>query len=141
VLTNIDRGSARLNREATVNKPKGTYTEAGTEIIGALTEFRDTIRAKILLDQKFTVRTVEIDLKPSPYAAVDVQKTRAILNVSQANFAAFLGVDVKPVHSWEQGAEQPSPIVCRFMDEIAHSPEHWRKRLRQSITSAPVNHE
>jgi hypothetical protein len=87
--TNVDRGTAGANRETRVKKPKGTYTKTGAEIIGALTEFRDTIRAKILLDQKFTVLTVEIDLKPSPYAAVDVQKTRAILNVSQAILRLF----------------------------------------------------
>jgi DNA-binding transcriptional regulator YiaG len=118
-----------------MKKPKATYTKAGAEIIGALSEFRDAIRAKIPLEQKFTVRTVEIDLKPRPYGAADVKQTREILNVSQAIFAAFLGVDVKTVHSWEQGAKQPSPMACRFMDEIAHSPEHWRKRLRQSITT------
>ena len=46
-----------------MKKPKGTYSPAGAEIIGALSEFRDAIRAKIPIEQKFTVRTVELDLE------------------------------------------------------------------------------
>ena len=117
-----------------MDKFKGAYSPAGAEIIGALSEFRDAVKAKTPIDQKFTVRTVELDLQPRPYGAEDVKKTREILSVSQALFAMFLGVDVRTVSSWEQGLKQPSPIACRFMDEIAHSPAHWRKRLRQAIT-------
>jgi len=104
-----------------MKKSTPVFSAAGAEIIGALTELRDTLRAKIPLDQKFTVRTVELDLRPREYSAEDVKRTRQILNVSQAIFARFLGVDVKTVRSWEQGLKQPSPIACRFMDEIAFS--------------------
>ncbi len=117
-----------------VKKRTPTFSPAGAEIIGALTEFRDALRAKVPLEQKFTVRTVELDLRPRAYRAEDVRRTRRILNVSQALFARFLGVDVKTVRSWEQGLKQPSPIACRFMDEIASTPEHWHERLRQMIT-------
>ncbi len=117
-----------------MKKRTPTFSAAGAEIIGALTEFRDALRAKVPLDQKFTVRTVELDLRPHAYGAEDVKRTRRILNVSQALFARFLGVDVKTVRSWEQGLKQPSPIACRFMDEIASTPAHWHERLRQMIT-------
>jgi putative transcriptional regulator len=117
-----------------MKKAKPVFSAAGAEIIGALTELRDTLRAKIPLEHKFTVRTIELDVRPREYSAEDVKRTRQILNVSQSIFARFLGVDVKTVRSWEQGLKQPSPIACRFMDEIAFSPEHWRKRLRQMIT-------
>jgi putative transcriptional regulator len=117
-----------------VKKSKPVFSAAGAEIIGALTELRDTLRAKIPLDRKFTVRTVQLDLRAREYRAEDVKRIRQILNVSQAIFARFLGVDVKTVRSWEQGLKQPSPIACRFMDEIAFSPDHWHKRLRQMIT-------
>jgi putative transcriptional regulator len=117
-----------------MKKSTPVFSAAGAEIIGALTELRDTLRAKIPLDQKFTVRTVELDLRPREYSAEDVKRTRQILNVSQAIFARFLGVDVKTVRSWEQGLKQPSPIACRFMDEIVFSPDHWHERLRQVIT-------
>lgn len=110
------------------------FSAAGAEIIGALTEFRDALRAKVPLDQKFTVRTVELDLRPREYGAEDVKRTRLILHVSQAIFAKFIGVDVNTVRSWEQGLKNPSPIACRFMDEIAHSPDYWRDRLRQMVT-------
>jgi putative transcriptional regulator len=117
-----------------MKKAQPVYSAAGAEIIGALTELRDTLRTKIPLDQKFTVRMVELDIRPREYGADDVKRTRQILNVSQSIFARFLGVDVKTVRSWEQGLKRPSPIACRFMDEIADSPDHWHDRLRQMIT-------
>jgi putative transcriptional regulator len=116
-----------------MKKSTPVFSAAGAEIIGALTEFRGALRAKIPLDQKFTVRTVELDLRSHEYGAEDVKKTRQILNVSQTLFAKFLGVDVKTVRSWEQGLKHPAPIACRFMDEIASSPEHMNKRFLQMI--------
>jgi putative transcriptional regulator len=116
-----------------MKKAKPVFSAAGAEIIGALTELRDTLRAKVPLDQKFTVRTVELDIRTREYGAEDVKRTRQILNVSQSIFARFLGVDVKTVRSWEQGLKRPSAIACRFMDEIAVSPDHWHDRLRQMI--------
>jgi putative transcriptional regulator len=117
-----------------MKKAKPVFSAAGAEIIGALTELRDTLRAKIPLDQRFTVRTVKLEIRPRQYGAEDVKRTRRILNVSQSIFARFLGVDVKTVRSWEQGLNRPSPIACRFMDDLAFSPDHLHDRLRQMIT-------
>jgi putative transcriptional regulator len=105
----------------------------GAEVIGALTELQDALRSGRPLEEFFTVRTVELDLDPRPYRAEDVRRVRDSLNLSQALFARFLGVDVKTVRSWEQGLRPPSPIARRFMDEIARSPDHWRERLRGMI--------
>ncbi len=116
-----------------MKKSTSDFSAAGAEIIGALAEFRDALRAKIPLEQKFTVRTVELDVPVREYGAEEVKKTRQVLNVSQELFAKFLGVDVKTVRSWERGLKHPAPIACRFMDEIASSPEHMKKRLLQMI--------
>jgi putative transcriptional regulator len=75
-----------------------------------------------------------VDIKPGVYGKEDVKRVRGLLNVSQAVFAQVLGVEVNTVSSWEQGVRGPSPIACRFMDEIAHDPLRWRKRLIDAVT-------
>ena len=109
------------------------YSPADLEIIGALTHFRDALKSGGEIEKKLTIRTMELDLKPRPYAAEDVKRTRKSLNVSQRVFACLLGVSVKTVRSWEQGERVANTMACRFMDEINHSPEHWRERLSESI--------
>jgi putative transcriptional regulator len=108
---------------------------AGAEIVGALNGFLDAIREGGEIAERFTVRTVELNLEPRTYAAEDVKKIRASLGLSQALFARFLGVGVKTVRSWERGDRKLSGMACRFLDEIAFSPEHWKARLRESIVA------
>ncbi len=64
-----------------------------------------------------------------------VIETRKVLNVSQVLFARFLGVSPKTVRSWEQNAGSPSPMACRFMDEIRRAPDYWAERLQESAVS------
>lgn len=108
-------------------------SSAGAKIVGGLTEFRDALKEGAKIDERFTVRTVELDLHPHSYGADDVKGIRNLLGLSQALFAKFLGVDLGTVRSWEQGKNPPSPMACRFMDEIRNSPDHWKGRLNQAI--------
>lgn len=110
-------------------------TKAGSEIIGALTEIRDALRSGAPIEKMLTVRTVELDLRPHPYGREDVKRVRKLINASQPLFAMLLGVDVDTVRSWEQGKRDPSPMACRFMDEIVIDPDRWRNRLRNAVTS------
>lgn len=101
-------------------------------IVEGLTAFRDALRDGCSLEEKFTVRTVELDLDPQKYDAESVKSTRGLLNVSQSVFAQLLGTSVKTVQSWEQGKNSPSNMAARFLDEIRKNPEHWLKRLREA---------
>ncbi len=116
-----------------MKKDKG-FSSADLEILGALTEFKDALKSGTI-EKKLTIRTVELDLEPNPYTADDVKRTRALLNASQGVFARLLGVSVKTVRCWEQGDREPMAMACRFMDEINHSPEHWKVRLGESVKS------
>ncbi len=123
-----------------MSKSKGPMTDQGltplgAKIVGALSEFRDVLRDGRPVEEVFTVRTLELRLEPRHYTSENVRETRRLLNLSQALFARFLGVDVKTVRSWEQGLKQPSPMACRFMDEIATAPDYWRKRVRDSAVA------
>ena len=85
--------------------------------------------------KRFTVRTVELDLKARTYTAEEVKKVRDLLGLSQPLFARFLGVSVQAVHAWENGGKIPSEMARRFLDEIALKPEYWRKRVSQMIVT------
>jgi putative transcriptional regulator len=58
-----------------------------------------------------------------------VRRVRALLGMSQAAFAAFLGVEPSTVRSWEQGLRLPSSMACRMLSEIEADSTHWRGRL------------
>lgn len=103
------------------------------KIIEGLEAFADALERGEDLSRRFTCRKVAIDLHPTPYSPRLVKKTRAILGVSQTLFAQFLGVSTNTVQAWEQGTTLPQPMACRFMDEIQHDPQRWRKRFQESI--------
>ena len=114
-------------------KKQPSKTALGQEIINRLQEFADALDNGDVLAEKFTCRTVEVKLQPTPYNPGLLKKTRTLLQASQATFAHFLGVSVQTVRAWEQGENVPSGIARRFMDEIRHDPDYWRKRLRAVV--------
>lgn len=84
------------------------------------------------VNELITGRSMKLDLACRTFDAQLVHSTREKLGASQAIFAQFLGVSLNTVRSWEQGAKQPNPMACRFMDEILLNPGYWRGRLADS---------
>ena len=93
-----------------------------------------TLQAGKPLESRFTARTYKI-APPPQYNGDGVRRVRELLAMSQAAFAAFLGVDPSTVRSWEQGLRVPSPVACRMLSEIEADPAHWRKRLAVCLVS------
>lgn len=118
-------------------------TPAGSEIVGALSDFYNTLKegGGEAVARRFTVRTVELDLEPRNYNGEDVKRVRKMLGLSQALFARFLGASVGAVRSWENGGKKPSNIVCRFLDEISLRPEAFRERIREALVPKPRGQE
>ncbi len=106
----------------------------GDRIVGGLREFADTLKSGKPITERFTCKTVIVDLKPTRYGFKEVKATRKLLRCSQAVFAQFLGVSLNTVRAWEQDVNKPTDIACRFMDEIQRNPEYMRGRLRESVT-------
>jgi DNA-binding transcriptional regulator YiaG len=104
----------------------------GKEIARRLKKFVDLADASQNLKEAFTCKTLTLELGCKTHSAADVISIRKSLGASQVIFARFLGVAVNTVRAWEQGINEPSPIACRFMDEMKLNPEYWRGRLRQS---------
>lgn len=114
-------------------KKKDGLTSKGKKIVKALSEFRDALTEGARIEERFTVRTVELDLTPRAMGAKEIKGLRQSMNLSQPLFARFLGVDVKTVRGWEQGLREPSGIASRFLSEMASQPEYWQTRLRQLV--------
>lgn len=110
----------------------------GQRIIDRLSSLVEALERGEALAERFTCREVELDLEPTPHDAELVRRTRDALRASQAVFARFLGVSAQTVRAWEQGANRPTDIACRFMDEIRRDPAHWRRRLEQAAVRKPA---
>ena len=117
-------------------KKDNGLTPAGLEIIGALTEFSEALKAGDPLEERFRVTALSFDLEPRAYTGADVKRTRELLETSHRVFARFLCVSEKTVRCWENGGREPGTMARRFMDEINHSPDYWRARLADSMVVA-----
>ena len=102
-------------------------------IVKRLAGFVDALQADEKISERFTCRTVVLNLEPTAYGPKGVVAIRKLLGASQAVFAKFLGTSIKTVRAWEQGINPPKEMACRFMDEIQRNPEYWRNRLRESV--------
>ncbi len=107
-------------------------TSKGQDIVDGLQNLAATLRAGKPLESQFTVRTFKIP-PPAQCRGKEVRRVRETLAMSQASFAAFLGVDPSTVRSWEQGLRLPSPLACRLLSAIAEDPDYWRKRLARCL--------
>ena len=128
----------------TKRKPtKGQATSRGKprsgsvaeRIVSRLTNFTKALESGAAVSEKFTVRTIRLNLQPTEYDTESVRRTRDLLKLSQPLFAKFLGVSVQTVRAWEQGDNIPSDMAARFLDEINRDPAYWQRRLRAATES------
>ena len=124
--------------KATDEKPLSTAGTKGQEIVEGLRELADALKSAEPLGARFTVRTYKI-APPREYHDDGVREVRALLGMSQAAFAAFLGVDSSTIRSWEQGIRRPSLLACRVLSEIEADPAHWRARLQSCLIGPKTN--
>jgi DNA-binding transcriptional regulator YiaG len=108
----------------------------GAEIAAGLSDLCDAIDRGESVRKKFTVKTVELNLEPAKFDALDVREVRGLLNVSQAIFAKILGTSVECVENWEQGLRTPPAMACRLLELIRDHREHWSNVVRQSQKEA-----
>jgi putative transcriptional regulator len=121
--------SRSVRHRQRTNGETGRETSAGARILAAIEEATDLLRNEGLGSKRLTVRTYKTAPTPRAYQAGDVKRVREQLGVSQAVLAAFLGVNINTVRSWEQGKRPPQPIACRFLAELESAPEYWRQRI------------
>jgi putative transcriptional regulator len=110
-------------------------TSVADRILERLEGFAEALQSGANIQKRFTCRKVALDLKPLPYTPEVVRSIRESLNASQALFAQLLGVSPKTVQAWEQGKTEPSPMACRWLDEIKRNPGYWQDRLKQAMVA------
>ncbi len=109
------------------------------EIIDGLTELAESLEKGEDLSRKFSIREVEVDLRPTKYSPSLVKKTREMLNASQAVFAKFLGVQPTTVRAWECGNNVPRDMAARFLDEIRANPSLFKARMLQLMKRKTIS--
>ena len=102
------------------------------EMVEGLHELCDAVETGAPMEQTATVRTYQIDLVPPELPPPAIRAIRDSLGLSQALFAAFLGVGLPTVRSWEQGQREPSTWARRFLGEIRDNPRYWREKLARA---------
>lgn len=70
------------------------------------------------------VRTVRLYIPQRQFLLHEVKQLREQFGMSQAIFAQFIGVLVKTLQDWQQGAKRPSPLAYRLLPEMAAKPDY-----------------
>jgi putative transcriptional regulator len=108
-------------------KSRGAKRRLGDRLVSEFAELRDVLRSNKPVERRYTVRTVELDLKPRPFGAEAVRCIRLSLRVSQAVFAEIIGVSPDLVAAWEQGHRKSQPSRARNSVGFSHRPAIARK--------------
>ena len=103
----------------------------GKRIIDRLEQFKQDRQSGIDISKKYTIHRYEVAAGGNGVGSKAIKKLRKALKADQAQFAAFLGVDVQTVRAWEKGLSQPDPTATRFMQEIQQQPALFRARLQK----------
>jgi len=109
---------------------------AEEKIIQGLENFANDLESGKEVTDLYTCRQVALKLPAVEYTPEMVKRVRGVLGVSQALFAQFLGASLSNVQKWERGERNPSPMACRFMDELVSNPKLYRKRFTSLATPA-----
>lgn len=123
-----------MRRIAVPRKYKTKSSTIGSEIIESLKDLCETLQSGVPLESRYTVHTVRLKNGPKDYDAKAVKATRVRIGASQAIFAQLVGVSVKLVQSWEQGARRPQKIARRLLDEINANPARWKQMMQPHST-------
>ena len=83
------------------------------------------------METRATVRRVKRDLHPRQFSGEELKQIRLQIGVSQAVFAAFVGVGVSTIQDWEQARSNISGPVCRLLAEMQEAPQKWSKRVKE----------
>lgn len=90
-----------------------------TEILDIAHEMAQDLFKVGAMDE-ITMHTIDALCLPSisPFLPEDIRRIRTVNHVSQAVFAAILGVGKTTVQQWEQGQKKPGGTAQRLLDFI-----------------------
>ena len=100
-----------------------------------LKRFAEALETTDSIPERFTCRTIRLNLEPTPYSPERVKAARGTLRASQAIFAHFLVLLQSAVRGWEQAQNRRGGVrvgswmrfgVTRNTGGLAC--ENWRPR-------------
>jgi DNA-binding transcriptional regulator YiaG len=65
--------------------------------------------------------------------AAEIVAIRNHQNLSQADYAAMLNVDVRTLQNWEQGRNQPDTATLNLMRAFAHAPDVVEEAISEPV--------
>lgn len=105
----------------------------GQRLVTEFSGLRDALRTGQRVEQRYTVKTVRLDLRPRHYDSSSVRRLRLEIGVSQAIFARIVGASTDLVAAWEQGSRKPTAMACRLLETIERDKKEWIRRLRIAL--------
>jgi DNA-binding transcriptional regulator YiaG len=70
---------------------------------------------------------------PTSDDAIDVAAMRVRHSLSQREYAAMLGIDVRTLQNWEQGRNRPDPAAVSLMRIFAYAPSLFEEALSEPV--------
>jgi putative transcriptional regulator len=67
--------------------------------------------------------------RPNEINALTVKRLRGWTQLSQADFARLLGVELSTLRNWEQGRREPTGPARALLRAISNDPEHVLRAL------------
>lgn len=91
--------------------------------------------AELLQSVKEAGKIMRGEVKPSRQFVFDekedIQEVRETFNVSQSEFARFMGVSLDTLQNWEQGRRHPTGPAKVLLRIVARKPEIFSEMLKE----------
>ncbi len=114
------RKSPRKSSGSLAAKPRGAGTPLGERLLESMKELQAHLRGEIKLSE--TVYHVPPE--------TNVRALREKLGLSQADFAALFGFNVRSLQDWEQGRRRPEIPIRAYLAVIQRDPQAVIRALR-----------
>ena len=114
------RKSRRKSNASSAANPRRTGTPLGNRLLDSMKELQAHLRGEIKLSE--TVYHVPPE--------TDVRALRETLGLSQSDFAALFGFNVRSLQDWEQGRRRPEIPIRAYLAVIQRDPQAVIRALR-----------
>lgn len=118
--TNSGKSLRKSAGSSAVKPRRGAGSTLGTRLLDSMKELRAHLRGEIQLSE--TVYHVPPE--------TDVRALREALGLSQSDFAALFGFNVRSLQDWEQGRRRPEIPIRAYLAVIQRDPKAVIRALR-----------
>ena len=118
--TSFRKSPRKSSGSSAANPRRRTTAPLGERLLDSMKELRAHLRGEIRLSE--TVYHVPPD--------TDVRALREAVGLSQSDFAALFGFNVRSLQDWEQGRRRPEIPIRAYLAVIQRDPQAVIRALR-----------